>query len=151
MEETITIEAEPSSAWRVRENLWIGNAPPTKEALRAAGFDCVVLMAQEYQPTNCFFGVDTVHAPIDDAQLNRVEAQLAMGAARDVIVKLRQGRRVLVTCMAGLNRSGLVCALALVFGNGMAPDDAVALLRAVRGPGALSNPHFVEFVRRIAK
>lgn len=47
----------------------------------------------------------------------------------------------LVHCQAGLNRSGLVAGLALVLG-GMAPTDAVALLRERRSPAVLCNPTF---------
>jgi len=49
----------------------------------------------------------------------------------------------LVHCQAGLNRSNLVAATALILG-GMAPSDAVALLREKRSPACLCNPAFVE-------
>jgi protein-tyrosine phosphatase len=47
----------------------------------------------------------------------------------------------LIHCQAGLNRSGLVAALTLVRG-GMAPVDAIQLLREKRSPAVLCNPTF---------
>lgn len=47
----------------------------------------------------------------------------------------------LVHCQAGLNRSNLVAATALIL-DGMAPADAIALLREKRSPAVLCNPAF---------
>lgn len=52
----------------------------------------------------------------------------------------------LVHCQAGLNRSGLVAATALML-RGRTPDDAIALLRAKRSPAVLCNPAFEQWVR----
>jgi len=49
---------------------------------------------------------------------------------------------VLVRCSGGLNRSGVVIAEALVQ-LGHPPDQAIAAVRAARGPWALTNPGFV--------
>jgi protein-tyrosine phosphatase len=48
---------------------------------------------------------------------------------------------VLVHCQAGLNRSSLVAARALVL-EGMPPADAIARIRATRSPACLCNPAF---------
>jgi len=147
----LIIEADPSTAWRLMGNLWIGDAPPVGYALYRKDFDCVVLMAREYQPGNCFDAISVIHAPIDDGELTKTEAIRAVQAAREVVARLGRGEKVLVTCAAGLNRSALVCALALMFGSSrMRTDDAIALIRMVRSPHALSNPHFVNFLRRVS-
>ena len=131
--------------------MWIGDAPPIGYSVSRNGFDCVVLMAQEYQPHGCYQMVDAIHAPIDDAILIEEEARRAVTAAREVISRLGRGETVLVTCAAGLNRSGLVCGLVLTGGTArMSPDRAIALIRAVRGPDALSNVTFTDFIRRMA-
>lgn len=49
--------------------------------------------------------------------------------------------KTLVHCQAGFNRSGLIAGLALVL-DGMAPVDAIALMRAQRSPLVLCNPVF---------
>jgi len=54
---------------------------------------------------------------------------------------LARGGKVLVHCQAGLNRSNLVTALALIK-QGRAPRDAVALLRERRSPMVLCNQAF---------
>jgi protein-tyrosine phosphatase len=48
---------------------------------------------------------------------------------------------VLVHCQAGLNRSSLVAARALVL-EGMQPAEAIALIRAKRSSACLCNPAF---------
>jgi hypothetical protein len=60
--------------------------------------------------------------------------------------ELNRGRRVLVRCKAGLNRSGLLVAATLVV-RGASPDEAVARIRQCRGPRALNNRHFVRWLR----
>lgn len=53
----------------------------------------------------------------------------------------------LVHCQAGLNRSGLVAALALIRGpEQMTGAQAIHWLRAKRSPAVLCNPAFEEFV-----
>jgi protein-tyrosine phosphatase len=54
--------------------------------------------------------------------------------------------RTLVHCQAGLNRSGLVAALALSIGFRMDPKDAIALLREKRSPAVLCNKKFEEWL-----
>lgn len=61
-------------------------------------------------------------------------------AAEAVVSALHSGK-TLVHCQAGLNRSGLVAAVALVR-MGRTPREAIDLLRAKRGPVVLCNPTF---------
>jgi protein-tyrosine phosphatase len=65
--------------------------------------------------------------------------------ARKVNV-LRETGTVLVHCQAGLNRSGLVVARALML-DGMSADAAIALVRERRSPAALCNPMFEKWLR----
>lgn len=73
-----------------------------------------------------------------------------MAAAQDAANVLSQGGTVLTTCFMGLNRSGLISALALLH-LGVSADDAVELVRAARGNHALGNRTFVEFIRVVAR
>jgi len=57
----------------------------------------------------------------------------------------KAGRRVLIRCQAGLNRSGLVMALVLIR-EGYSPEDAIALIRVKRGEDALFNARFVTWL-----
>ena len=53
---------------------------------------------------------------------------------------------VLVHCQAGLNRSSLVAARALMLA-GARPDAAIATIREKRSPACLCNRHFAEYLR----
>jgi protein-tyrosine phosphatase len=62
------------------------------------------------------------------------------------------GRRVLVHCTEGLNRSGVVVARALM-AMGLTASDAIELVRRQRGPSvdgflALGNDAFVDWLHR---
>jgi protein-tyrosine phosphatase len=110
-------------------------------------FDVLVLCAMEHQPTSrCFPGVQVVHAPFDDSSfLSTSEIRIAQKASIVVANAVRKGKRVVVTCWLGRNRSGLVTALALVR-LGASPDAAIDAVRMARGPEALSNPTFVDLI-----
>jgi protein-tyrosine phosphatase len=66
---------------------------------------------------------------------------LAARVANDVL----DGKKVLVRCQAGYNRSGLVVALALK-ALGMTGEDAVDLIHQQRSPWALCNTSFVRYI-----
>lgn len=55
------------------------------------------------------------------------------------------GKRVLIRCQAGLNRSGLVTALVLMT-SGMSRQDAINLIRDRRSLRALHNKHFLAYL-----
>lgn len=55
------------------------------------------------------------------------------------------GKKVLIRCQAGLNRSGLVTALILLR-EGATLEKIVALIREKRGEYALSNNHFMDYL-----
>jgi hypothetical protein len=135
--------------------LWIGSHPLTMEPccdehdrkarhsrqLAKNGFEVVVLCAEEWQPE--IPGVETIHAPFDDDHtgLDERQARIAFRAARATARHLTQGKKVLVTCWAGRNRSGLVSALALSRVAGVHPRVAGNLIRSKRD-GALTNTAF---------
>jgi protein-tyrosine phosphatase len=60
-----------------------------------------------------------------------------------------RGESVVVTCMGGLGRSGTLAACFLV-GAGVAPDTAIAAVRAARGPRALETVGQEDFVAAFA-
>lgn len=69
-----------------------------------------------------------------------------LGELRDA---LAAGDRVVVHCMGGLGRSGLVAACALVDAGWSAPD-AIAAVRTVRDPRAVETPAQEAFVAEFA-
>jgi protein-tyrosine phosphatase len=129
--------------------LFVGSKPSPGRAC----VDVIVLAAQEYQPpADLFPGAEVIHAPLDDdpkRPLREDEIAIATKAGSRVARRLRAGRRVLVSCAMGLNRSALVAALAMHEVYGMHAHEIVARLRRARGSWALSNPNFEQLLRAV--
>lgn len=140
-------------------DLWQGSWPGMGNHIKASGFSMLVLTAAEHQePADCFPGVEVVHAPnYDDGvhKLNRERLAVAVNAARQVAAAVRSGRKVLTTCMAGLNRSGLVNALALHLLHGWPGERCVARVKLFRKPRhgleALCNDEFVAALKKLGQ
>jgi protein-tyrosine phosphatase/nicotinamidase-related amidase len=87
-------------------------------------------------------GLETCQIPIADQRPCSPE-----DAARAVaFLDAADGRDTLVHCVGGLGRSGMIVAHALV-GRGFSPDQAIAAVRAARGPRAVETASQVAFVR----
>ncbi len=112
-------------------------------------FDTLVLCADEYQPSSKEFpGISQViHVPLNDdgSPMTPNEMRFALKAGLEVAKQLRQGRRVLVTCWMGRNRSGVVSALALE-NLGIPYTQAVKAVRKARA-FALTNKYFVNLLK----
>jgi protein-tyrosine phosphatase len=61
----------------------------------------------------------------------------------------KAGKKVLIRCQAGINRSGLITALVLIR-DGHTPREAIALIRSTRCEAALTNSHFEEYLLNVA-
>ncbi len=135
------IEASAILPW-----LWQGSAPPPGPHVRQAGFHTLVLCAMEYQiGSEHFPGVEVIHAPNNDDGSPPTKEQFATAirAARLITKRMKEQKRVLVTCLQGRNRSGLVSALTLYM-LGMPARLAIDQVRTKRQRNALMNPHFVQ-------
>lgn len=84
---------------------------------------------------------------VDDGPPEPNDRARAADAADFVLGHIAAGRKVLVSCYAGLNRSGWVVALVLKK-KGMTGKDAVKLIRERRGYSALSNEFFEALIVR---
>lgn len=134
---------------RILPGLHQGSRPPLGGAVSADKFDVLILAAREFQPSAEFFpGVFVIHVPMDDAQLTQDEFTRANQAADLAFKAYKNGARILVTCLLGLNRSGLVMALLLHRITGISGEDAIALIRSRRRM-ALWNRSFVRALRSI--
>jgi len=117
--------------------------------VRRCGFDVLVLAAKEFQPLSELFpGVEVIHVPIDDAQLSRWEWKSALSAADIVARRVRGGKRALITCYMGWNRSGLITALTLYMLTGEPGAKIVQHVQRQRSH-ALTNPSFVAALRAL--
>lgn len=124
------------------DHLAQGSKPPTGVRLP---FDTIVLAAVEYQPD--MPGIEVLRAPLEDSGPPPTIADRAViySAAHEVANRLRAGRRVLVTCYQGRNRSGVIAGLALV-DLGMPGLQAAQRIQRIRN--GLTNPYFYEMVVR---
>ncbi|WP_183095603.1 protein-tyrosine phosphatase family protein [Nocardioides stalactiti] len=110
-------------------------------------FDLVVSLVDRggYGPDE---GVEHHVFRIADAVVDTLVAERLQELATVVAAAVREDRRVLVRCSGGLNRSGLVVARTLVE-LGHPVSEAVDLVRAARGPWALTNPMFVAHLKSL--
>jgi protein-tyrosine phosphatase len=93
------------------------------------------------------FGLDYRWLPVpDQGTCSLSEAVDLVGWCRDGI---KRGESVVVTCMGGLGRSGMIAACTLV-DAGVSATDAIASVRAVRGPRALETSGQEQLVSRFA-
>lgn len=142
----------------VLEGLWVGGtdnydllgdyiAFGGKEAfITPEMFQTVVTLYQYANPVDwlakeyryCIYDSDVKH--FDWAEL--------FATAKFAHEEWMSGKRVLIRCQAGLNRSGLVTALVLIR-EGFTPEDAISLIRKKRHPQALFNKQFVEFLKNL--
>lgn len=119
-------------------------------------YDVIVLCADEFQDKegqlSASYGksVRVLPAPNDDSgnPFTKEQATIAVVAARQVVKEYRLGKRILVSCAMGRNRSGLVMALALSRLCGVSGNDAIKVIRE-KVPHALSNPQFVDFLASV--
>lgn len=138
---------------RISPGLYQGSVPPPGGTVGRAGFDTVVLCAVELQPGNGLVpprGVRAIKCPLDDdptVRLAESDWKKAVWAAEIVARRVRRGQRVLVTCAAGRNRSGLVTSIALHMLSGMRGRDCIRHIRQ-RRQNACTNPRFNEAVMR---
>lgn len=134
----------------VVRGLWQGGVDALDEP-EVGDFDVVVMTAAELQPTirsvEASGGRLWAYPMLDVVPMRASDGAAAQRIGSRVCRVVERGGRVLVTCHAGLNRSGLVVALALVEG-GFLPPHAVTLVRRARGPHALGNEDFERFVLR---
>ncbi|MFI6015140.1 dual specificity protein phosphatase family protein [Streptomyces sp. NPDC051243] len=91
-------------------------------------------------------GVEHHVWPIPDGPLDGTQLAGVIRLAEAACQALDEGRRVLVRCYHGYNRSGLVVAHALTRRN-HSVDRAIRLIRSRRSPWALHNDLFVEYLR----
>ena len=152
----------------IAPGLYQGQAPPCGALLRQAGIDTIILCAEEWQPPKAvdpvcaavlgyrpdqhpYPGVTLIYAPADDDFDQPPSAAvlgLASRAAGHAARRILQGGKVMSSCWAGKNRSGLVTAMILHGLTGLGGGDILAHMRKAR-PQALTNPQFRAAIEKI--
>lgn len=136
-------------------NLWQGSRHSISKYLGRYKFNVLVFCAEEWQPPRSMYpdSIDVIYSPNSDdpfREPTRNELLRAVQTGREVATAVRRGKKVLTTCMAGLNRSGLVNAIALHFLTG---DDGLTCMNKIHSKrlGTLSNRQFQLVLSRIPK
>ena len=137
----------PSNATEVIPRLWQGGKP----APGCYSFDLIVLVDDEYQPEASSFPCSRVlRIPLSDYRLPTPEEYVqARLVAETVVAWYRAGNKILVTCGAGLNRSGLITGLTMKM-LGYQQDDLIRLIRQARGDRAIRNTGYLAFIAKIS-
>jgi protein-tyrosine phosphatase len=80
-----------------------------------------------------------------DSDINKMNTEELFDIVRLAHADWKRGKRVLIRCQAGWNRSGLITALVLIR-EGMGAREAIDLIRKTRSEWALCNKSFEKFL-----
>lgn len=147
-------ELMPKELWtEVYPNLWIGGTdeddivgkPEIEPMITKEDFDTVVTMHAWSNPVGWYVREFRQH--FHDDGVDEFDEQELKDLVDFVIYELHSGKRVLVRCLSGLNRSGLVTALVMM-NLGYTADDAIAHLRKTRSTLVLCNKEFEAWLRQ---
>lgn len=143
-------------ASEVDKDLFVGSRPSLNNDVEEAGVKLLVLCAKEIQPRSALFGFRgscrVLHAGVDDARLTPLEVLTVKAAAVEVARSVADGRKTLVTCHMGLNRSSLVAALAMLrLRPNLSARQAIEQIRDRRMKECLHNVHFQHLLEETAR
>lgn len=149
MSQTMSILSEPQlDINHIYGTLYQGAWPPFGNKLAELGFHVLVLTAKDNQDADRYDEIEVICAPgDDDMRPSRLERFLPgwKDAAQKVVTHVRNNKNVLVTCMAGQNRSGLVVALALQELTQWSGKKVVNFIQS-RRMWALNNTTFEDYI-----
>jgi hypothetical protein len=144
-------------AFRIAQGVYQGPCPDSTEQVRRHRFHVLVFCAREiqpYLPPNRTHGLHVLYVPLNDSAADPMtddEWRAASEAGHEVARLTAVGARALTTCAMGLNRSGVVNALALHYRFGISGSNAIARVRAIRGSNALGNASFVRRLSQLSR
>ncbi|RJF72361.1 protein-tyrosine-phosphatase [Deinococcus cavernae] len=102
----------------------------------------------DYHAEAARLGLNVRHHPIPDVKTPTDDAAFH-ALVQDLRDRLRHGETIVIHCLGGLGRSGMLAACLLVQ-SGLNAHDAIALVRHCRGPRAVEadQPRYVETYAR---
>lgn len=129
--------------------LWQGgeNSPPCFQNQNNDSFQFDAIATID--PAIPLFELDIqqIRLEILDTAIDRGQIPAILDTADWVFETWQSGKQVLVRCQAGMNRSGLIIAIALMK-DGASASEAITTIRA-KNPMALSNSAFTSFLKSI--
>jgi protein-tyrosine phosphatase len=135
----------------VHGRLWQGGAPVDFAWVRRTGITVVLDVSNPeiYPAPKDFEGLDYIKMPLEDT--NRLpDLAILDGVVQAVANAYRGGRKILVHCRMGLNRSGFVDALVLRALFNLTGAEAMKTVQA-RREGSLVNAVFAAHLRTLPR
>jgi hypothetical protein len=115
---------------------------PTGGPARVTSSDFDTVITLYARANSASWNVKEIRYGFYDGDMSDFDPQKDLAlAVREAHADWKDGRRVLIRCQAGLNRSGLVTALVLIR-DGFSAAEAIDLIREGRGSAALCNNTF---------
>ena len=131
-------------------NLWQGGTADNdtgrqkqKPDINITKFDTVITLYAWANPVDWF--VKEIRYGVYDSNVAHMNLEEIFDIVKTTHSEWKRGKKVLVRCQAGWNRSGLVMALVLIR-EGYSAEEAIAMLRERRSEYALCNNDFVKFL-----
>ena len=109
-------------------------------------FDVVVTLYAWAQPVDWF--VEEVRYGFYDDNSNTFDEAALMRAAKYAHEQWKSGKKVLVRCQAGINRSGLTMGIVLML-EGFTADQAIEMMRTKRSKAVLINDSFERYLKEL--
>jgi len=116
------------------------------KAIAKKDFDAVVTLYAWANPVDWM--VEELRFGFYDSDVEHIDREALASAVGFAHRKWQAGKKVLIRCQAGLNRSGLTAALVLMQ-SGYTADEAITLLRGKRSKYVLCNGEFEAFLRTL--
>lgn len=106
-------------------------------------FDSVATLTSYANPMG--WHIKELRFGFPDAELSAAHTEHIEHIADWAYGEWKAGRKVLIRCQAGLNRSGLIMALVLIR-DGKSSIEAIELIREKRSQVALNNINFLDYL-----
>jgi hypothetical protein len=152
----VYLDEDPQPHSEIAPGLWMGGTPrhetigvvqPMLGYSPDRPFDAVLTLYAWAAPAS--WGVEERRFGFPDRHVIEEYVPVIHDLADWAHERWSSGRRVLIRCAGGMNRSGLLVALTLVRA-GYSPSKAIELIRERRHPWALNNHSFVGLVHSSA-
>ena len=135
-------------------NLWLGGTADEDvitynlrtPRITQADWDTVVTMYAAANPAD--WHVREIRYGVWDSAMTDFDHEDLFDIVRLAHVDWKRGKRVLIRCQAGWNRSSLIMALVLIR-DGWPAADAIRLMRAQRSPYVLCNRDFENWLMSV--
>jgi len=138
----------PKDLWtEVMPRLWIGGTadedmigmPEIEPQITKDSFDTVVTLHAWSNPVD--WQVRELRQAFHDGEVTDIDVDDLRFLVANVYADWQAGKRILVRCLAGLNRSALVVTLVMI-AAGYSAIDAIELIREKRSRWVMHNPEF---------